>query len=410
MQIFVTTLIIGVMVFGVVWIIIAPEIIQEPIPEKYIDHVPILIKNDQNFTDYGFPGNGTAENPFLIERLYINSSFDGIRIKETTKFFEIRNCLLNAFRYGIFISDAESRTLNIVNNIFLNGCMYVLRCDFTTIESNVLNEDNFAGIFITRCDHSILTNNTVEHHGFGIQALDSSYCTITNNTVYSEFYQEINVGIAIHGSGSIIANNTVSNQYWGIYLTNTYTTITNNFIDACRFGIYAQSAGNSIISNNTIVNCDYEGIYISRTSYLNCYFNHFEGNNISIELYESSFIDVSNNSFYYNNIGVDLHDGMLGTISYLNTHNNTVKYNLFLNNTSYGVRIRYRCRYSKIYLNSFYNNNPYGTSQAFDEGFYSSWYYFGTTGNYWNEWLAGEYIIDGNGNYTDAYPLVEPPV
>ena len=30
---------------------------------SYVDHVPIVIINDQNFTDYGFPGIGTKEDP-----------------------------------------------------------------------------------------------------------------------------------------------------------------------------------------------------------------------------------------------------------------------------------------------------------------------------------------------------------
>ena len=65
-----------------------------------------------------------------------------------------------------------------------------------------------------------------------------------------------------------------------------------------------------------------------------------------------------------------------------------------------------------IYLNSFFNNNKYGISQASDNGTSNYWYYSELeTGNYWSDWNGtGSYPIAGSANAVDIYPLREPPV
>jgi len=68
------------------------------------------------------------------------------------------------------------------------------------------------------------------------------------------------------------------------------------------------------------------------------------------------------------------------------------------------------CEFSKIYLNSFFFNNQAGTSQAYDEGDYSEWSNDNSEGNFWSEWLSGDYYIDGSSNSTDQFPLDYPTV
>ncbi len=415
MNIFATTLVISIMIFGVVWIIVGPEMETEPpiivdIPEKYTPHEPIIIKNDQNFTDYCFPGNGTEVDPFLIEGYHINSSVDAIQITQTTKHFVIRNCKLEAERRGIYITFVAQKTVKIENNIVAS---YILigNSHFVEIQDNSLIKGESSGMGLIGSDHSIIRNNSILGEGFFAMSVYGDYCLIENNSVYSSKIIYLNVGIAFQGTGTIIRNNTIENQYWGLYLTGGNSNlITNNSIKGCLEGVYAQTIFLTNITNNFLFNNTLKGIHFSKCGSNDIYFNHFEKNNLSVEIYESYFNDIANNTFLLNYIGVEIRVGFPGTISYVPSSNNTVKYNLFAHNTLYGVKNSIYSRYSKIYLNSFYSNNIFGTSQAYDNGFFGEWYYFGTLGNYWDDWTVGEYVIDGNSNSTDAYPLSEPPV
>ena len=67
--------------------IIVSESTTYPYSFSYLDSLPIIITNDSNFTDYGFPGNGTLSNPYRIENLNITTNASsGIEIINTSKF------------------------------------------------------------------------------------------------------------------------------------------------------------------------------------------------------------------------------------------------------------------------------------------------------------------------------------
>ena len=62
--------------------------------EAYIPHDKIVIYNDQMLIDYGFPGEGTASSPYIIQGLNITTISTCIVIFNTTKNIEISNCWL----------------------------------------------------------------------------------------------------------------------------------------------------------------------------------------------------------------------------------------------------------------------------------------------------------------------------
>ena len=62
---------------------------------SHTPHEPISITSDEDFITLGFAGNGTAEDPYIIEGYNITTSTGcGIFITETTKFFIISNCYM----------------------------------------------------------------------------------------------------------------------------------------------------------------------------------------------------------------------------------------------------------------------------------------------------------------------------
>jgi len=405
-RILATVLVISTMIFGVVWIIVGPELH----PLNYTPYDPIIIRNDQDFLNYKFSGAGNETDPYIIEDYYINSSNHAILVTETTKYFVIRNCKLEAEKHGIYITSVAQKTVKIENNILVASDIIIVNSHFVEIQDNLFTEVVSNGIDLSNSNHAVIRNNTIFNGGtFGIKVVDGNYCLIENNYIYSNNVIEINAGISFHGTGTTIRNNTIEKQYWGLYLTGGNSNlITENHIEDCREGILAQSLHLSNFTNNFLLNNTLNGMRFHECGSNNIYLNHFEINNLGIEIFQSFFNAIANNTFLLNNIGLEIVDA-LGAISYIPSSNNTVKYNLFVNNTLYGVRISLLCEYSKIYLNSFYFNNVFGTSQAYDNGYYSVWD-FCDLGNYWNTWISGDYTIDGNSNSTDTYPLSVPPV
>ncbi|GAJ22387.1 unnamed protein product, partial [marine sediment metagenome] len=107
---------------------------------------------------------------------------------------------------------------------------------------------------------------------------------------------------------------------------------------------------------------------------------------------------LTNNSYKNNNYGVLLRD----------SDTNILTYNLFEENEQYGVYLYAASSDNLIHHNAFIDNNPEGTSQAYDAGVDNSWY-LKRKGNYWSDWLEGDYLIDGIANSTDRHPLTDIP-
>ncbi len=111
-----------------------------------------------------------------------------------------------------------------------------------------------------------------------------------------------------------------------------------------------------------------------------------------------------NNEIAFNNLhGIEIEDSNVGTISF----------NLILENEKYGVTINSISSNIIIHHNSFINNNPSKTEkQALDHGNGNYWYDPDTLeGNYWSDrGRRNKYLIDGDANSVDLYPLKNPTV
>lgn len=390
-----------------------------PSKREYKKHDPIIILNDQDFENYRFSGSGEENDPYIIEGLDINSSIEeAIRIQGTTRYFEIKNCKLESNETAVYINSAAQGTVHIRDNVIVKGSISVTGSDKAIIENNVMFEGSWYVIGLVDSVLSLIRNNTILNNNIGVFLVDTSYIIIEENYIYSEqvighdvgVYDLGNIGIFSQGTNIKIRNNTILRQNLGLYQYGGYSSITNNLIRDCLEGIHVRYMGASNITNNIIINNTAIGIHVFRTGYATINHNYFEGNNISLQISESYFNIIQNNTFFFNTIGLEIKVYCPACLGYINSYNNTVKFNLFQNNTLYGVKNSWLSKYSKIYLNSFYFNNLSGTSQAYDEGKYSEWSDLFFSGNFYNDWTSGDYIIDGNSNSTDSYPLSVPPV
>ncbi|TES83550.1 MAG: hypothetical protein E3J91_02525 [Hadesarchaea archaeon] len=159
--------------------------------ETLTPHAPIYIEGDGSFTPtngVNGGGSGTQLDPYIIENFIIDaSSAYGIHIENTTKYFVIRNSLVEnggGSYYGIYLD-------NVING---------------KIENNTC-ENNNEGIYLSYSDNCTIDNNTCENNYHGISLWSSS-------------------------DNNILDNNTCGNNYYGIHLKSSpnYNTIFHNYL------------------------------------------------------------------------------------------------------------------------------------------------------------------------------------
>jgi len=379
--------------------------------DSLVSSGPILISSDDNFTDYGFSGLGTPEEPYLIENLDINTSSSvGISINSTSRSFIIRNCIVDAEKIGIRIISIVQGTAQIVNNIVKNNNFtgiflhdYYPRVpapENMTGEEPLLDEK-----YVAKISANVVSNNSYGIHiAIGIFG-NNSAVLIEKNTF--EFNQHR--AIELIASGSVIKENQINFNAGGMYLLGSNLTISNNICSNNDFGMVI-SADFSEISNNYCAN---NKIGIGINSYHSIFSNNTCTKNslYGFEIYKAStYINIT-----YNKISENLYG--IKAIGYFVTYN----YNIFERNTLYAILLNltiifetqeYQAYNHIIHHNDFIKNNKNGKSQAFDEGFNTTWYDRTTLeGNYWDDLgRRTEYPLDGSFNTVDLYPLKNPVV
>jgi len=127
------------------------------------EHDPIIIASDSDFSI--FPGAGTPEDLYIIEGFNITTISDySIYIHDTTKYFIIRNCYVDAVERGIYLYNIADGTATITNNTCMN---------------------NDHGIYLYDSNSATLTNNTcTNNNDHGIYLYDSNSATTHQQYVY----------------------------------------------------------------------------------------------------------------------------------------------------------------------------------------------------------------------------------
>ncbi|MHA1940245.1 MAG: right-handed parallel beta-helix repeat-containing protein, partial [Candidatus Hodarchaeales archaeon] len=257
------------------------DLVNRTITNDYTIHDPITVKNDIELAAVASKGNGTINDPYIIESWNITgSSTNGIHITGTTKHFRIENCWINGpTQRGIFVDSITTGTATIINN---------------TCNNNIL------GIFLRFSDSSTLANNTCNNNGdIGISLYYSGSSILTNNTCNNISGGGIRLD---HSPSSSLNNNTCNNNKGsGISLWNSNSsTVTNNICNANGDrGLYFQYSESLIVANNTCYNNRKYGIslYQSKSSTIvnnTCNYNKRGG----ISLSQSGSSTVTNNSFF----------------------------------------------------------------------------------------------------------------
>jgi len=226
----------------------------------YTSHNQIVISTDTDFSTQGWPGNGTHENPYVIEGLNITAEETCISIVDTTVYFEIRNCLISSQTP----SSSDGIYLNNVVNVKIQDCIIerhqngisLIRADNCNLTDNIAINNANNGFKIIVSDKCILSNNLASNNiNKGISLWESNYCRVLNNTVM---------------------NNSIS----GFTLYESHNnTLTSNTATVCGTGFSFSNSDNCTLTYNSAVGNSGYGIYLDTWSDNNTlYLNRFGDN------------------------------------------------------------------------------------------------------------------------------------
>ena len=225
-------------------------------------------------------------------------------------------------------------------------------CDNCTVKnSNISNGD---GIFMVALTNSNVANNTVSNTFWGVLLGGSQENNLTNNDIFSNRFGGINLG---ESSYNKVASNNVSNNYEGGIAVDEYSNyniLMSNIASNNSYGIrLSGSSNNTIVGNTANSNTEHHGIWLWNSSNSTVTDNTADLNN------ESGFcLDFSDNNTLTNNTAnANNHSGIqLNFGSCHNTFtNNTVNYN-----SASGIHIDHLSNYNTIIENTAKGNSPCG--------------------------------------------------
>lgn len=402
---------------------------------------PININGNNELKDTAISGNGTVYFPYLISGLRIEdySVIILIQIKNTDKFFRIENCVLLGRNTGMSFNNVTNG--HIHNNTILNvqeGIYFYRNNKNNTVTNNTVQNSHSAididymnnnehiikhnriincseGITIANSSHNVISGNSIIYSTYALRLRVENYSNYNNNNTIVGNNISYNAGHGMEIVNSInttISGNIITNNSWaGIdFWSTSNSTILNNFISGNGYGVmFEQSSPYNIIDNNTITENTGAGIQLNDQAP-----NTSIVNNLVAHNYWWGVATHSNNTVFINN-----------TISYhpyeginLLSSNNYLSNNLISYQEGHGILIGDITRKEIVQQNNilirnkFLDNNPDGTSQAYDTGSNNF------SHNFWDDWTAPDdnadgivdnpYRIDGPLNNYDYFPLVHP--
>nr|WP_321496323.1 PGF-pre-PGF domain-containing protein [uncultured Methanolobus sp.] len=150
-------------------------------------------------------------------------------------------------------SDSSEHAFNLtVNNVTIDGF-------------NVTGVTGFemAGIYLGYSNNSIVTNNIVNDNNFGIVLDNSENNTLSNNIANNSSYYGIYLSSSSHNT---LDDNDIYNNYYGIRLSSSsdYNTLTDNVaMNNTRYGMYFSSSNNNTLTGNDASYNEQYGMYFT---------------------------------------------------------------------------------------------------------------------------------------------------
>lgn len=305
--------------------------------KAYTGHEPIRINSNNDFdANHGVSyGDGTENNPWIIENFEIDGSGEGycIYIGNTTDYFIIQNCYLhNASEqlYHTYYEDSGLIFYNVENGAVRDSKMatnyngiYLYESCNNVIENNVVIMNSYQGINLWHSsDYNRIINNSVgynEWYGIYIVGYENQYSNIIcdhNNISLNAAWYNVCGGmyLAIAEYNNIYCNDFSNNRIYGFGYSQdlaNWNNITYNFISENDYGMYiGSSSENNYIYNNQVQSSLEYGIYITQSQN-----NLIHRNNIINNTYQA-----------YDDSGNDWNEGYPSGGNYWGNYNGTDEY------------------------------------------------------------------------------------
>ncbi len=285
----------------------------------------ISVKNDSDLTKVANSGNGSKEDPYIIERKNITTtSYFGIYIYGTSKYFVIRDCFVSTgqvWRHvGIYIKDVASGTAKIINNTCINNDegIIIYNSNNCTISNNTCQNNSLgffpptAGISIDHSNNCMINNNTCNGNVIGINIEDSNSSLVLNNSCSQNILGGVNI---INCESILVINNTFFDNSirFNTFSKKSYFSyvVQNNYLNNLPIG-YLVNKSDIIISKIyrqlILINCT------------NVTIRDYDNTFLALNLYYCTSCRIINNSFVKTWSSVELLGSIAGQI-----YNNTFK-------------------------------------------------------------------------------------
>ncbi len=283
--------------------------------DSYTPHEPIIIHSNADFSNQGWPGDGSKANPYIIEGLHITADENCIEIKYTSVFFEVRNCVISSTvassSSGIYLASLMYGTVrNCTIDSYHRAGINLWYANNCTLINNTASFNVQSGFEIHSSNDCILSNNTAFSYRFGIYLWSSENCVITNNT--------IDRGILIRGNSVSmwlheISGNMVNDKPLGYFMNLTNCTIdcsqyaqvilagcTEVTIEDCIFrdisrGIQLGFCTDCVLMNNTALGV-MDGFCLEYSDYCTLVNNNASGIRWGFHLEDSDYCTLVNNT------------------------------------------------------------------------------------------------------------------
>lgn len=397
-----------------------------------------------------------CNNVTIIGNLVEKNPWGGIMLDDCLN-SEVRENIVIDNSYSSGIRLHNSNGTRVVNNTCINNEVAGIRCHSSNeaiIEHNYIYNDNgWIGIAVADSLSVSILNNTARSDRTSLSIHRSPYTLIISNKFYctgiaiSETYNQTNyllytvedntvndliLGyfkepervkltepiygqiIIVYGNKITIKNHNSNSGFIGITLKNCNNIlledlkISNTLEVSPYWSIWIYDSEN-IEVNNVICKNRYGGIILHNTNYSTIKSSLCEGGSSSgIWLYSSYNNRLINNTCINNGLAgirLLLSDSCEISYNHLEDNGNPGQVNL-------GLILEMGSDFNIVHHNIFISEVADGTPQAVDDSQNNTWYEEETKkGNWWSDYSGtGSYLILGDSNSTDLYPLLEVPV
>ncbi len=272
---------------------------------------PITIIGNDGFRELarreGWKGNGTRDDPYVIEAISIVSTNDTylFYIANTTVHFILRNCYFGAPEMrearGIYLVNVSNAVL--VNDTFkyLEVAVELFNSHEISLSNLFLENIGFTAIYSKHSTNLLVESSLINTSAIGIRFRDASNVTVRGNVV-THFENAAGL-LATATTNLTIVNNTFSEGHSAILRLqhSRDINITDNIFDSSaelKFFLDAEHLTNLYLSRNVITKRDLMGNILKS--------NHvtFRNNFISavLSFQDSDILNVNENIFTDNGV------------------------------------------------------------------------------------------------------------